>query len=99
PRLDRLAGRDVEKFDKEIVGVEVHTRMRPALTCDRADQRLAAMVEQLDPEGRLELRPQRRRQRLGGREADALVQVAPRIPAELARLVREPAEEARRAGV
>ena len=51
------------------------------------------MVEELDAERRLELLAERRRQRLGGREADAVRQPEP----HLARRVGEVGKEARRA--
>ena len=79
--------------------MKVHARVCPTLARNGADQCLAAVVEQLEGERRLELGAKSRRKRLGGREADTVVEVAAGVPAELARLVSEPPEEARGAGV
>ncbi len=69
--------------------------MRAALARDRADLRLADVVEKLEAERRLKRLAERRRQRLGGREADAVREPEP----HLARGVGEVREEARRARV
>ena len=73
--------------------------MRAALAGERPDLRLTAVIVELDPEGGLELPAEPRRQGLGGREADAVVEVAARVESHLARGVAEVGEEARRPGV
>ena len=75
--------------------MEVHARVRAGLARDRADLRLADVVEELDAERRLELLAERRGQRLGGRETDAVREPEP----HLARGVGEVRKEARRARV
>ena len=79
--------------------MEVHPVVRAALAGERPDLRLTAVIVELDPEGGLELPAERRRQGLGGREADAVVEVAARVESHLARGVAEVGEEARRPGV
>ena len=98
-RFHRLAASPDRETRRRGRRMQVHALVHPALAGERPDLCLAAVVEELDPEGVLELAAQRRGQRLGGREADAVRQVPPRIEAELARGVAEVGEEARRAGV
>src|SRR5439155_1054311 len=73
-RADGRAALRVQELAEEVVRVEVHARVHAALARHRADLRLADVVEKLDTERRLELLAERRRQRLGGREADAVGQ-------------------------
>src|SRR5262245_31734561 len=76
--------------------MEVHAVVDAALAGERPDLRLAAVVEQLDAEGVLEIAAQRRRQRLRGREPDAVGEIAARVEPERARRVAQVGEEARR---
>ncbi len=92
---DGLAALRVEEFAEEVAGVEVHAVVHPALAGERTDLRLAAVVEQLDAEGRLEVAAQRGRERLGRRKPDAVAEPEP----HRARHVAQAREEARRAGV
>src|SRR5437879_1889155 len=77
----------------------MHAPVCAAFPRQRTDQRLAAVIEELHTETRLQLAAQRRRERLRGREADPVAQIAARIETESARRVEQVREEARRAGV
>src|SRR5262249_48767846 len=98
-RPDGLPRLRVEELTEEVASMEVHPVVDAALARERADLRLAAVVEELDAEHRPELRPQARRQQLRGGEAHAIVEVTAGIEAHLPRRVAQVGKEARRAGV
>src|SRR5262249_49162634 len=94
-----LARLRTEELAEQVPGVQVHALVRTTLAGERPDLRLAAVIQELDAEGVLEIAAQRRRQRLGAREADAVREVAARIEPQLAGRVAEIGEEARCTGV